>query len=247
MQAPSLRRSLGSVTADAMNEAIGRRHREDPVLPGTGGPAGNARLTAWTGLLLLALFIAEVVTLLDIRGLISWHIVIGVLLVPPALLKTGSTGWRILRYYTRDRPYRNAGPPPTLLRILGPLVVISTLAVLGSGLALIAAGPDASRRTLLQTLGLRVDAVTIHQVTFIIWGVATGLHTLARLLPALRLTASRQTAPQSVPGRYRRAAIIAATLMVAAAAAIIVLGAAAAWRSQPPHHFAPPPGRHTNR
>ena len=74
------------------DEAIGRGHRSDPVLTGSGGPAGNARLTAWTGLVLLALFLAELVTLLDVRGLLSWHVAIGVLLVPPALLKTASTG-----------------------------------------------------------------------------------------------------------------------------------------------------------
>src|SRR6185369_10099690 len=114
-------------------EAIGRTHRDDPVRPGTGGPAGNARLTAWTGVVLLALFAAELVTLLDVRGLIGWHVAVGVLLVPPALVKTGSTGWRIIRYYTGDRSYRRAGPPPGPLRILGPLVVVSTLAVLASG------------------------------------------------------------------------------------------------------------------
>src|SRR5690242_3798644 len=69
--------------------AIGRTHRDDPVRPGTGGPAGNARLTAWTGVVLLALFVAELVTLLDVRGLIGWHVAVGVLLVPPALVKTG--------------------------------------------------------------------------------------------------------------------------------------------------------------
>src|SRR3954452_15080190 len=99
--------------------ALGREHREDPVLPGSGGPAGNARLTAWTGLVLLVLFLAELVTLLDVRGLISWHVALGVLLIPPALLKTASPGWRILRYYPGSRPSREAGPPPLLLRVLG--------------------------------------------------------------------------------------------------------------------------------
>jgi len=46
---------------DAGNEALGRTRRTDPVLPGAGG---NARLTAWTGLLLLVLFIAATFTLI---------------------------------------------------------------------------------------------------------------------------------------------------------------------------------------
>lgn len=61
------------------------------------------------------------ITLLDVGGLISWHVVIGTLLIPPALLKTASTGWRIARYYSGTPPYRQAGPPPMLLRILGPV------------------------------------------------------------------------------------------------------------------------------
>src|SRR5215471_4616849 len=127
---------LRSLTDPVVAEATGRTHRPDEALPG-GGPAGNARLTAWVGLVLLALFLAELVTLLDVRGLVSWHVAIGLLLIPPAIVKTVSTGWRIARYYTGSRPYRDAGPPPLLLRILGPLVVFSTLAVLASGLVLI--------------------------------------------------------------------------------------------------------------
>ena len=45
--------------AETLAAALGRAHRADPVLTGTGWPAGNARLTAWTGLVLLALFLAE--------------------------------------------------------------------------------------------------------------------------------------------------------------------------------------------
>jgi hypothetical protein len=62
---------------------------------------------------------------------------VGVLLVAVAALKIASTGWRFLRYYTGHRPYRQAGSPTTLLRILGPLVIASTVGVLGSGLWLI--------------------------------------------------------------------------------------------------------------
>jgi hypothetical protein len=57
-----------STAAELPAEAAGRRRRADPVLAGAGGPAGNARLTAWTGLVLLALFGAELVTLVDVSG-----------------------------------------------------------------------------------------------------------------------------------------------------------------------------------
>ena len=52
--------------------------------PRTGGPAGNARLTAWTGLVLLVLFLVEGVTLLSLDSLVGVHILIGAALVPVA-------------------------------------------------------------------------------------------------------------------------------------------------------------------
>jgi hypothetical protein len=79
--------------------------------PAVAGRPATPALTAWLGLVLLGLFGAELVTLLDLRQL-SWHVAIGIALIPPALLKTGTTGWRIVRYYTGNRPYRRAGPPP---------------------------------------------------------------------------------------------------------------------------------------
>ena len=103
----------------------------------------STRLTAWLGLLLLVAFLVEGATLISLGQLMTVHIVVGVLLVALVLAKTATTGWRIFRYYSGDPAYRVAGPPPLLLRLLGPLVVIGGLAVLGSGLALIALGPSA--------------------------------------------------------------------------------------------------------
>jgi len=54
---------------------------------------------------LLVASVAELLTLVNVNGLLSWHVAIGALLVPPALMKTTSTGWRTARYYT--------GPPRT--------------------------------------------------------------------------------------------------------------------------------------
>jgi hypothetical protein len=239
--------TIRTAGADVLDEALGRTRRTDPALPGAGGPAGNARLTAWTGVLLFVLFVAELITLIDVRQLISWHLVIGTLLVPPALLKTGTTGWRIVGYYSGRRPYRDAGPPPMLLRILGPLVVAGTLAVLGSGLVLILLGPDTSRRTLLTVLGQRIDTVTIHQATFAVWAVVTGLHVLARLIPAVRLTVAPASADAPVPGRAGRVGALILSVSVAAVSAALVLSAAGAWRTQPDRQFGPRPGQHTVR
>ncbi len=233
---------LQRLTQDALDEATGRRRRRDPVRPRTGGPAGNARLTAWTGILLLALFLAELVTLLDVHGLIDWHIALGALLIPPALLKTGTTGWRIVRYYLGDRDYRDAGPPPTFLRLLGPVVVGSTLAVLGSGLALVLIGERNSRQTLIIVLGQRVDALTLHQASFVLWGVATGLHVLARGLPAVRNVFA---APSALPGRWLRGAALAVVGVLAALTALLVLGGSADWHGGRFDHR--PPGAVSGR
>lgn len=225
--------SWGAAVTDTVETATGRRHRSDPVHPTTGGPAGNAHLTAWTGLLLLVLFLAELVTLLDVHGLISWHVVLGVLLVPPALVKTATTGWRIVRYYAGDRDYRAAGPPPTFLRVLGPLVIVSTLALLGTGLALIAVGPQQSRQSLLTLAGQRIGVLTLHQASFVVWAGATGLHVLGRLVPALQIATSRGTRP----GRWGRVAVLAATVSVAAVTAAFVLSVSGAWRSDQGFRF----------
>ena len=227
--------AMKRAVTDVVATAAGHARRGDPVLPRTGGPAGNARLTACIGLGLLIAFLAELVTLLDVTGLISWHIVIGVLLIPPALAKTATTGWRILRYYTGNRAYRQAGPPPLLLRLLGPVVVLTTLAVLGTGLVLIAVGPDATFTPLLAVAGQQISWLTLHQVTFIAWGAATGLHVLARTVPAARLALTRW--PSRLAGTPARGLTLLATVVVAATAAVIILQLSGSWTGGDLHRF----------
>jgi hypothetical protein len=217
---------------EVLDTAMGRRHRPDPVAPRTGGPSGNARITAWLGLLLLVLFVGEVVTLLDVRGLITWHLDLGLLLIPPALAKTASTGWRIVRYYSRKPLYVAAGPPALLLRLLGPLVVLATSGLLSTGVALIVTGPSAARQPLLTLLGQSLSLLTLHQVAFIGWAAVTGLHVLARLVPAWHLASGRAT-PQRIPGRAGRAAVLVAVAVLAAlvAVAVVPTASASAWQS----------------
>ena len=223
--------TLRSWVDETLAEAIGRTSRRDPVLPDTGGPAGNARLTAWTGLLVLGLFIIEVGTVLDLSRFMSWHVVVGVLLVPTALLKTGTTGWRIVNYYTKRAPYRLAGPPPMPLRLLGPLVILVTLAVLGSGLALIVLGPLASRTGFLTVLGYQVDAVGVHKAAIVAWAGVISLHTASRLIPALRIVTESRRRGLQVPGGFPRLMVLVTTLLVAAIAATFVFRMASPWLS----------------
>jgi hypothetical protein len=225
--------NVRTMTVEAAAAAAGRAHRSDQALGRTGGPAGNAKLTAWTGLVLLILFLAELVTLLDVHGLLSWHIVIGTLLLPPTLLKTASTGWRMIGYYLGNQPYRRSGPPPMLLRLLGPLVVLSTVAVLGTGVALILAGPATSRTGFPSLL-------MWHKAAFLVWAAATGLHVLGRAIPALRLMLPAAAAGP-VPGRALRVTTLVLTMAVAAGAALLLLGRAEPWRTEP-RHFHDRPG-----
>jgi hypothetical protein len=222
------RSTLTTIGTQTLAIALGRSHRSDPVVGETGGPAGNARLTAWTGLLLLLLFLAEGVTLLDVRGLISWHLAIGVALVPPSLLKTGSTGWRIARYYGGSRPYREAGPPHMVVRLLGPVVVLSTLAVLGTGVVLVLIGAPESRQTLLSPFGQRVDAITFHQAAFVVWVGVTGAHVLTRLIPAWQLV---RPGAARIPSAGARVAALAAALVLCLGCAGWVVAHPNGWRS----------------
>ena len=215
---------------DTLDEAIGRESRENPVLPGTGGPAGNLALTAWTGLVLLVLSLAELLTLFDVRGLIPWHVALGALLIPPALMKTASTGWRMTRYYLGSPPYHQVGPPPLLLRLLGPLVVVSTLGLLGTGVLLVLLGQGSAQQSLVTVLGFRVDWVTLHQGFFAAWVGAVGLHLLGRIVPALRATVAPRPGPSAVlPGRWIRVLWFVAMLASGAALAVVLVQADTSW------------------
>jgi hypothetical protein len=94
------------------------------------GVAANARLTAASAAVLLVLLAAEGVTILRVRALLTPHVFIGVVLIPPVLLKMASTSWRFARYYRGAPAYRRKAPPPLLLRLLGPAVVILTVVLL---------------------------------------------------------------------------------------------------------------------
>jgi hypothetical protein len=78
----------------ARGRAQGRAERRADA-----GVAANARLTATNAAVLLVLLAAEGVTILRVRALLTPHVFIGMVLIPPVLLKVASTGWRFARYY----------------------------------------------------------------------------------------------------------------------------------------------------
>lgn len=178
--------------------------------------AGNERLTATIAVVLLLLLAAEGVTILSIRPLLSPHIVIGVLLIPPVALKLASTGYRFLRYYTGNAAYVAKGPPQLAMRVLAPLLVVTTLTVLGSGVGLLVLGPDSHRDLLLG----------LHKASFVFWFFLMSAHVLvyAPRLPRLVLAGN---------GPGRRAALVVSSLAAGAALAGAAYSLAGPWLHRP--------------
>ena len=199
----------------------------DPNHPAPGsaladaGVEGNARLTSTTGMVLLALLAIEGLTILSVRSLITLHVFLGILLIGPVLLKTGSTVYRFARYYTGARPYVTKGPPHALLRLLGPLVIVSSLALLGTGVALLAVKPSDP--------GLLLPA---HKASFVIWFAVMTIHVLGHLKEA-SLTAWHElrivTHNSTTRGRGLRFALIALALIFGVATASALMPTASPW------------------
>lgn len=187
-----------------------------------GGTTGNELLTAATGGALIVLLAVIGVTIVALRPLLSVHLFVGMLLIGPVAMKLGSTGYRFIRYYTANPRYQSKGPPPLPLRLIAPIVVISTVVVLASGVALLFAGPG-SRETLLP----------IHKVSFIIWVGFTGLHVLAHLPTTLRgLRTDYGRSPQWSPnadGRAGRVLSLAGALTGGVVLAILVIPQFGPW------------------
>jgi hypothetical protein len=132
-----------------------------------GGSERNAWLTSAVGAVLLVLLAAEGVTILFIGRLLRWHEILGLVIIAPVLLKLATVSWRFLGYY-RGRPdYVAKGPPIALLRyLIGPVLVVTTIVLFASGVALIVFHIHH---------GL---VVGLHKASFVAWAGAFGLHVL---------------------------------------------------------------------
>jgi hypothetical protein len=110
-------------------------------------------------------------------------------------------------------PGRSWRPPLLPLRLMAPVLAVSTVAVLTSGVLLLAAGHKS---------GL---LLTVHKLSFIVFGVLFAVHLLAylpRVVRSLRgdwATARRR----AVPGAGARAMLVAAAAGGGAALALALL------------------------
>lgn len=204
---------------------VGRRAGREPVSGELTGVRGNARLTSATGTVLLVMLAVEGYTVLDVRGLITLHVFLGTMLLGPVLLKTASTVYRFLRYYRGAPGYLSKGPPPIVLRVLGPLVVLSSLAVLGTGIGLLAVRPGDG------------PLLLAHKASFIGWFALMTVHVLGHLRQALTDTWAELRHRSS--RQWLRLAGIVLALLAGVALAGLLLPSAGGWT-----HRGPQPGPH---
>jgi hypothetical protein len=197
------------------------RRNENPTRDRFGGPEGNEILTSATAVVLTGLLLAEGITIVRMRGLVSAHMFIGMVLIPPVLLKLGSTGYRFARYYTGSHAYRAKGPPLLPLRLLAPVLVVTTLGVFVTGVLLLVAGHKSD--TLL----------LIHKVSFIVWGVVFAVHFLAYVPQVVRSLRADWGAArgETVAGAGLRGMLVAAALGGGAALGLSLLPTMDAWHA----------------
>ena len=171
-----------------------------------GGSSGNEQLTLAVAALLLVLLAVEGATLLNLNWLLTVHAFVGMLLIPVVALKVASTGWRMVAYYRGGEEYVRRGPPHVALRVLvAPVMILSTIVLFGTGVALLAL--DETHGTL----------VGLHKASFVVWFGAASLHVLAHLLRLPGLWRLR------APGLTLRVALVGASLVAGAALATATL------------------------
>jgi hypothetical protein len=188
----------------------------------------NHRLTSSAGLVLFVLLAAQGVTILSIHDLLGAHIVLGFVLLGPLVVKLVSAGWRFVKYYTGDVDYGRAGAPRPLLRLLAPFVVLTTVIMFGSGIALLAIDPG--RGSLL---------LFVHKASFVLWFGAMTVHVLAYVLPAARWALADLVGrgpAEVLSTRWARQAAIVASLVIGIALSIAGLAWAHPWLTSADFH-----------
>ncbi len=193
-----------------------------------GGTTGNERLTSAAGALLIVLLAVIGVTIIRIGQLLWVHMFVGMLLIGPLALKLASTGYRFVGYYAHNERYVRKGPPPMPLRLLAPLVILSTLVVFASGVALLFVGPS-SRGTLFP----------IHKLSFFAWAALIAIHVLAHLPEVARSLRADYGRParggasaawsNDLNGRVGRTLSLSGALVLGAVLAIVLIPQFGPW------------------
>ena len=215
-----------------------------PSLPAgrSGGAEGNDRLTAMTGAVLLILLAVEGYTILRIGRLLTLHVFLGMLLLGPVTLKAASVIYRFARYYTGQRAVPAQGAAQPLLRLIGPVIVLLTACVFGSGIMLAVTGPS--------YYGGPSGWLTRHRLSFIAWLCAMAIHVLTYVWRLPRLLAAEvrgvslegetggqagagrhaRRAMQVLGGRGTRLALLIASLLAGLVIALLTVHLAGKWQ-----------------
>ncbi len=181
------------------------------------GVEGNHRLTATLGAVLLVLLAVEGGTIPFLGSLEVVHVVVGLVLIPIVLLKLGTTFYRFARYYTGDIQYRRAGPPHPIMRIVGPFVIVTTVALFASGVALAAVGRHS------QTL------YTVHKLSFIAWFAAMAIHVLGHVLSLPAVAGRDWVAGTRTSGSGIRQLVVIGAVVMGVAAVVVIYPLLPAW------------------
>ncbi|GHO54454.1 hypothetical protein [Ktedonobacter robiniae] len=199
----------------------GPTSRDAENAEGRSGVVGNERMTALAGVVLLVLLLIELISSVSLHAGMAIHIVVGVLLSCPLLVKLASTGYRFLRYYTRAPAYVRKGPPSLPRRLLAPLLVVTTLLVVGSGMGLVVTGPT--------NAGL---LMRLHDLSVLLWISLIALHVGAYLWRAPRLVADDWRKPSDrslISGRKIRLGVNIGAGLSGAVVAMILFPGVAPW------------------
>ena len=188
--------------------------------------AGNARLTAANAAVLLVLLAVEGVTVLQVRQLLTPHVFIGMVLIPPVLVKVASTTWRFGRFYRGAPAYKRKGPPPVVLRLLGPVVVVLTVVLLASGVGL-----------MLVSQSWLPLLLKVHKASFVLWFGAMTIHVLGHLGEVFRLAPRdwlRRTR-REVTGAGLRQWLIAGSVVVGVLLGFLLVSRVGPWLAVAPN------------
>jgi hypothetical protein len=195
-----------------------------------------------TGAVLLILLAVEGYTILRLGRLLTLHFFLGMLLLGPVTLKAASVLYRFVRYYAGSEPYRRKGPPQPLPRVLGPIIVLLTACVFGSGIMLAITGPSNTGSG---------EWLTLHELSFVAWFFAMTIHVLTyvRRLPRLLAAEARgvslaesetgrpagtarhaRRAMQVLGGRGIRLTLLIASLLAGLVIALLTVHLAGKWQ-----------------
>src|SRR5215471_6176197 len=199
---------------ESLMRPAGQTHTSERKGDDQSAVVGNERMTALAGAVLLVLIVVELVSAVILHTLLSIHVFAGVLLAGPLVIKLGSTGWRFLRYYTGSPAFVRRGPPHLVLRVMAPLLIVTTLVVIGSGIGLVVTGPPSAGPLL-----------PLHGFSVLVWLPLIAIHTFAHILRVPRLVAgdwSKSSDASLAAGRGRRLGLNLGALLAGVVAAILL-------------------------